>query len=258
MKQNKNDNSVEIFGIKISSLTYQEVIDYIGKFIQSKELHRIVLLNPHYFLVARKFPKFMNYLKSSDLVLADGIGIVLACWILSGRIVNRIVGTDLMPLLAKAGADKGWKFYFLGAKPGIAEKAAENFKKMYPNFNIVGIHHGYFSEDEEKKVVDKIKAAEPDILVVCLGVYKQDMFIEKYQKEVKVPVAFGNGAAFDFWSGVVKRAPKWMQKIGLEWFWRLLQEPKRLWKRYLIGNTIFIFLVIKELIKKLFKRKSNV
>jgi N-acetylglucosaminyldiphosphoundecaprenol N-acetyl-beta-D-mannosaminyltransferase len=254
MKIFKNNVSIEIFGIKIVSLTYRELISHIEEFIQEKNTRRIVLLNPHLFLVAKKFSDYMKYIKYSDLVVADGIGIVLTCLLLSGRIVRKITGTDFMPILAKTGAEKGWRFYFLGAKPGVAEKAAENFKKMFPNFNVVGIQHGYFPIDEEKKVVEKIKKAKPDILIVCLGAYKQEMFIEKYQKEIGVPVAFGNGAAFDFWAGEVKRAPRWMQNIGLEWFWRLIQEPKRLWKRYLIGNTIFIFLVIEELIKKIFNK----
>jgi N-acetylglucosaminyldiphosphoundecaprenol N-acetyl-beta-D-mannosaminyltransferase len=249
----KNNIIVDFFNIKIHSLTYQEVVNYIEKFIQSKKAHRIVLLHPHLFLVARVFPEYMEYIKNSDLVLADGIGIVIGSLILNGKLIRRVVGTDLMPVLAKVGAEKGWKFYFLGAKPGVAESAYQNLKKMYPNFNVVGFHHGYYSEDKEELVVKDIKEKSPDILIVCFGAYKQEMFIKKYQEEIGVPVAFGNGAAFDFWSGKVKRAPKWLRSIGFEWFWRLIQEPKRLWKRYIIGNAIFILLIFKELIRKLIR-----
>lgn len=242
---------VKILGFKVDRITYDQLLIRIENFIQSKENHKFILLNPYLLLEARRSFEYADYIKNCDIITADGVGLILAGWVYAKPFPERVTGTDLMPKLAERAAQKGWKVYFLGAKPGIAEKAYQNLKSMYPKFNVVGIHHGYFSNNEEKKIVDEIKSKKPDILVVCLGAYKQERFIQKYQKEIAVPVAFGTGASFDFWAGRFKRAPRWMQKYGLEWLFRLIQEPKRLWKRYLIGNTIFMWLVFKELLKKI-------
>lgn len=241
---------VEILGFQLERCTYIDLLLKIKKSIQSKTYYRFILLNPFLLLEARKNSKYKEYVRTCNIVAADGFGLSFIGRVFGRPFPERITGTDLLPRLAQKGSEEGWRFYFLGAKPGVAGKAYEKLKNVYPKFNVIGIHHGYFSEEEEKEVVGDIKIKKPDILVVCLGAYKQEMFIKKHQKELGVPVAYGTGATFDFIAGKVKRAPKWMQNMGLEWLFRLIQEPRRLWKRYLIGNAVFIWLVVKELVRK--------
>ncbi|MEM5875597.1 MAG: WecB/TagA/CpsF family glycosyltransferase [Candidatus Aenigmatarchaeota archaeon] len=248
---------ISILGFEIHKITYKDLILEIENFIKEKTPHTIVLLNPHLILEARKRPEYTNYIKNADIVTADGFGLLLAAKLLGDSFPERVTGTDLMYLIGEISQKKKYKIFLLGGKPGVAEKAKQKYEEKFPGINIVGIHHGYFSEDEESKIVNEIKMKAPDILIVCMGAYKQEMFIKKYINELNVPLCFGNGAALDFVSERLKRAPKWMQKIGLEWFWRLIQEPKRLWKRYLIGNTIFIFLVLEELIKKILGKRND-
>lgn len=247
---------VNILGFYVDKITMNELIQKIDSFVGNPigRPHTIVLLNPHLLLEARKNKEYEEYIKNSDVVTADGIGIILAAKLRGEKFPERVTGTDLMPELGKLCARKGYALYLLGGEPGVAEKTKEIYEKKYPGIKIVGAHHGYFSLEEEDGIVKDINIKNTQILIVCMGAYRQEMFIKRNLDKLNVALCFGNGAAFDFISGRVKRAPKWMQKAGLEWFWRLIHEPRRLWKRYLIGNTIFIWLVFKELVKKLAKK----
>jgi len=247
----KQTQKVSILGFEISKIRMKEVLDKIEKFLEDGKTHTIVLLNPYLLLEARKYPEYAEYIKNADLVTADGFGLLLAARFFGDSFPERVTGTDLMPLLGKLCQEKKYRMFFLGGKPGIAEKAKEKFERHFQGINIVGTHHGYFSVEEEPKIVNNINMKKSDILIVCMGAYKQEMFIKRHIHELNIPLCFGNGAAFDFVAGRFKRAPGWMQRIGIEWVWRLLLEPQRLWKRYLIGNTVFLLLVMKELMKKL-------
>jgi len=248
---------INILGFEISKITTKEVLCEIEKFIQDRKPHTIVLLNPYLILEARKYPEYTEYIKNVDLVTADGFGLLFAARLLGDYFPERVTGTDLMPLLGKLCQEKKYKLFFIGGELGIDERAKKEYERQFPGINIVGTKNGYFSIKEEPEIVAEIKSKKPDILVVCMGAYKQEMFIKRHLKELNIPVCFGNGAAFDFIAGKVKRAPRWMQNAGLEWVFRLIQEPKRLWKRYLIGNTVFMVLLFKELIKKHFGDKGH-
>jgi len=241
--------NVNILGFDVDRITWNELLEKIDGFVKSRKPHKIILLNPYLLLEAKKHPDYAQYIRECDIVTADGIGLLIAGRLYGKPFPERVTGTDLMPKLAELGAKKGWKFYFLGSMPGVAEKAHQNLKKKYPGFRVVGVHDGYFSENEEKKIVNDIKGKKPDILMVCMGALKQERFIKKYQDKINIPLAFGIGALFDFYACKFKRAPKWMQNSGLEWLFRLIQEPRRLWKRYLIGNFVFMFAVFKEYLK---------
>lgn len=246
----------KILGFEVDKITCSELLDKIEEFICSRKPHKFAAVNPFYLLEARKYPEFAKYINECDIVTADGVGILFAGWLLGRPFPERVAGIDIFSKLIEKASRANWRLYFLGAQPGIAEKAYQNLKKKYHNLNVVGIHHGYFREDEEKEIVKDIKSKSPDILIVCLGVYRQEMFIQKYQMEMAVPVSCGLGGILDIYAGRFKRAPKQMEKVGLDWLFRLIQEPRRLWKRYLVGNTIFILLILREVIKILvLKRK---
>lgn len=244
-----NYENIEILGFKIARIGMDNLLLEIESFISSKKVHTIVLLNPYMILEARKYSEYAAYIQSANLITADGIGLLLAGRLLGKSFPERVTGSDLMPALAELGVKNNYRFYLVGAKPGIVNKAAMFLENRYPGLQIIGMHHGYFNAEEEIEIVKDIKKKKPDILIVCMGVNKQEMFIKRHIHEINVPVCFGNGAALDFVSGHIKRAPKWMQKRGIEWGWRLIQEPWRLWKRYLIGNILFMWLILKEFVR---------
>lgn len=241
---------VRILGFGIDNMTMEETLTKIEDFVSGRGCNKLTFPNPHILLEARKNLELDRFIATAGLVLPDGVGVLLASKLLGQPIKERVTGSDFINNLSELAARKGWRIYFLGAEEGVAKRAAEILRGRHPGLQIVGIRHGYFSEDEEGMIVEDIIAKGPDILIVCLGAGKQEMFIERNLRRMNIPLSFGNGAAFDFVAGKVRRAPKWMQLIGLEWFFRLLQEPKRLWKRYLIGNAVFLWLVLKESVKR--------
>ena len=147
---------------------------------------------------------------------------------------------------------KNYRVFFLGATEDVIRRAVDKIKKLFPKLMIAGYRNGYWSEKEEESVVNTIKHSSPDILFVGISSPKKEYFLNTYISKMNVPFSMGVGGSFDVIAGKKSRAPLLLQKCGLEWFWRLMQEPRRMWKRYLIGNVIFIWLVIKELFKKIF------
>ena len=240
---------VEILGISIDTLSMEEVLDRIEGFVLSRKSSKIFYANPHVVLMAQKYPELASHLKNADIVLPDGYGIVLAGKLLKLPIKWRVIGLDALLHLSELASERGWKLYLLGARKDVLEKSIKALEEKFKGINIVGSHHGYFSGAEENLVVKDIERKKPDIVIVCMGVGKQESFINKYSQALSAPVFFGNGAALDFISGRLKRAPFWMQKCGLEWIFRFFQEPRRLWKRYTIGNILFMKLLLKEWIR---------
>ncbi|PIX34392.1 MAG: glycosyltransferase, partial [Candidatus Infernicultor aquiphilus] len=241
----------------------------------SKKPHFVVTPDTLAILRARKDPEYQAILKSADLVTPDGAGILWATITLNCPLVERVTGIDIIYNVCQLTAKKGYSLYLLGASPGIAKKAAENLIKEYPGIKIVGTHHGYFnSEDsegaiindksngskiddlkvkdikignkidnkEEKEIIKEIEEKRPDILLVGMGVPKQEKWITKNLSRLNVPVCMGVGGSFDVLSGKIPRAPLWMQKHGMEWIYRLIREPKRVLR--IIALFYFIWLVI--------------
>ena len=197
-----------------------------------------------------RHPELMHILRKADMVTADGMPIVWASRWLGSPLVMRVPGSDLVPLLAEAAASKGKSFYFLGGKrfEMTAFRAARTLQKRLPELNVAGVDAPWVhtagealsqAEEEDDQIVERINAARPDILLIALGSPKQEIWFDRNRHRLKVPVVMGVGATFDFLAGTTPRAPKWMQQSGLEWFFRLCQEPKRLWKRYLVDFLKF-------------------
>ena len=184
-----------------------------------------------------------------DIINADGQSIVWALRFLGNEIPERVTGIDLMENLVKLSHEKGLKIFFLGAKKEVVKKVAENYSKLYSNNIIAGYRDGYFKESEEKIVAKQISDSQAHILFVAISSPKKELFLARYKEVIQIPFVMGVGGSFDVVSGKVVRAPIWMQKSGLEWFFRLIREPRRMWKRYLLTNIIFISLIIKEKLK---------
>lgn len=211
-------------------------------------------VNAHCINVAAGNPAYLQILQQAAAVYPDGSGIRKAGDMLGTPIIDNVNGTDMFPLLCRRFAKAGKKMFLLGAEPGIAEKTArwaqahaDAGAEAGPSAEadtsagiIAGYHDGFFSEDAAGEVVARINAAAPDLLLTAMGVPRQELWLHEHLAELDVPVCMGVGGLFDFYSGKIHRAPLWMRKVGIEWVWRLLMEPRRMWKRYIIGNVRFL------------------
>ncbi len=227
-KIKENSERFYVGGIPIDRVTLNDAVRKIETFILSGGPHIVVTPDSLAILTAQKDKIYKKILCNADLVTPDGSGLLFASKLFGSPIKERVTGIDLINKLLQIGEKKGYKFYFLGAKTGRADEAKENILKKYPNIDIVGVHHGYIEGKEEEIVIQDIKRKKPDILLVGMGVPKQERWIYRHMNELGVPVSIGVGGSFDVLSGKIPRAPGWMQKCGIEWVYRTLREPKRI------------------------------
>lgn len=223
---------IYILGSLVDKVDTKEALKKIEEFIEEGTPHHIITANAEIIYRGLNDKKLSRTLNKAHLVTADGSGVVWAARQLNNPVPERVTGIDLLHAICNKAQEKEWKLYFLGAAPGVAEKAVLKVLEMYPDCHIVGYENGYFSQEEEPEVIENIKKAEPDILFVALGAPKQEFWIREHLQELGVPVCMGVGGSFDVLAGNVDRAPEWMQKKGLEWLFRLYKEPKR-WRRML-------------------------
>lgn len=241
---------IEIAGCPVDIATIDETIGYIKKVITSRSTCRHGFVNAAKVVSIQSDKKFRNVLSTCDLINADGMAIVWASQFLGNPLPERVNGTNLMLDVIRISNDEGYRIYFLGAKPEIVKSVVDIFQTQYPRLKIAGWHHGYFPIEEEANLAKKIREMEPDILFVGMGTPQKEYWLHRNVPNINVPFSMGVGGSFDVIAGLVKRAPNWMQNSGLEWSWRFLQEPKRMWRRYLIGNSQFLHLIVKEKIKQ--------
>ena len=252
--------NVNILGINIDNVTIEEAVNKIENFIERKRIAYILTPNVDRLMISYKNQQLKEIYKNANLLIADGMPILWAAKFFKMPLKERVTGADLFPKLCEHSANKGYKLFLLGGQPGVVEKATKNLILNYPEIQIVGNYSPPFGfekdEVEKSKIIETIKKAKPDILLIGLGAPKEESFICKYRKELKIPVTIGVGISFDYIAGTKKRAPKLMQRAGLEWLWRLIHEPRRLWKRYLIRDMKFFYLILREKIK-LIKSKQK-
>lgn len=219
---------MEILGIRIDEVTMNEAVNRATDFLNEDKLHMIFTPNPEMLMVAEDDAEFSKILNDSDMNIPDGNGIVWASKRLNNPLSERVAGFDFIHKIFECGEVNPISFYFLGSKPGVAEKAAENIQNNFSGVTVVGTHDGYFAVEEERELVESINKLKPDILLVALGAPKQERFIYKYKDELNCKIAIGVGGCFDVISGNVKRAPKIFIKLKLEWLYRGLTDFKRL------------------------------
>lgn len=218
---------LEILGIGIDRIDSNEALRQIGQFIASGTPHQIVTANAEIIYQASKNEKMKNVINAAQMVTADGSGVVWASRQLGQPLAQRVTGIDLVNSICEQSAKDKWKIYILGSAPGVADTAANNIRARFPGCNIMGTHHGYFNEQEEAQIIAELEQLQPDVLFVALGAPKQEYWIADHIQQLNIPVAMGIGGSMDVLSGNVKRAPKWMQKMSLEWLYRLLIQPTR-------------------------------
>ncbi len=238
--------TLKFFGISMINTTMDEAINWIVTQTRCAEKSHLAFVNPDCLNIAYTHTEYSDVLRKATRVLPDGIGIHVGCRMLGVSLRANVNGTDLFPRLCEKVVEQNLSLFLLGAKPGIADAVAANMQKRYSGLQIVGTQHGYFSPDEEASIIQKINASGANILLVAFGAPKQDIWINSHLADLKPAVSMGVGGLFDFYSGQISRAPLWMREIGMEWIWRLIQEPGRLWRRYVIGNPLFLFRVWKQ------------
>ncbi len=218
---------VDIMGVAFDTITREQAKQKLIMAFKGNRCICVYTPNPEMVMEAQKDHEFMAVLQRADLVVPDGIGIVLASYLTQTRIKERVAGYDLVQSLLKEMPPQGYSCYFLGGSPGVVEQAAYKMKQKYKGLQIVGSHHGYFSEEEEQSVIDEIQRLRPDLLLVGLGFPRQEKWIDQYRHTLPVKVCIGVGGSFDGMAGKVKRAPVLFQRLGLEWFYRLVAQPTR-------------------------------
>ncbi|MDF5731681.1 MAG: WecB/TagA/CpsF family glycosyltransferase [Rhizonema sp. PD38] len=241
-------DEVNFLNIRFNRMSSSEAIDRLLMQLLRRQGGRVYYGNAHTIVTASQNPALAKALAHSDLLLADGSGV---CWGSALRrtpLIHNLNGTDLVPALCKEGATRGLSVYLLGAKPGVAEEAAANLKNAYPSLVIAGTHHGYFSKAETLQILKTIRAARPHLLLVAMGVPQQEIWIDQYASQLRGITCMGVGGLFDFVAQRVPRAPYSIRVLGMEWLWRLAMEPARLWRRYIVGNFIFLGLVFVNVI----------
>jgi len=231
----KTPEIIEFAGIKVDNISLSEAIEKVEGFLNSHQPHLITTPNPEMIVASQTDNELKEILNSADLRIPDGISMVVVSKLLGKPLKERVTGIDLMLKMIELSAQKGYKVFFLGGEPGVAEAAAQNLIDQYP-VNIVGTHHGYFSPPghvgDDSSVIKRIKEVRPDILFVGLGAGHQEKWLNRHLKELGVKVGMTVGGSFDVISGRKKRAPQWIRSLYIEWLYRLITEPQR-WKRQL-------------------------
>jgi N-acetylglucosaminyldiphosphoundecaprenol N-acetyl-beta-D-mannosaminyltransferase len=237
---------VNILGYPVTRLSIDGFITQIEQFIRSRKPHYVAMVNAAKLVKMRSDRELEESVLAADLIGADGVPVVWVSRLFGNPLPGRVNGTDLMHELLKKADEKSYRIFFFGATEDVLQKVLAVVRKDYPGVQVAGSHHGYFVSHEEPAIVDKIKQSQPDILFIAFGTPKKELWVKRFLHAMDVPVIHGVGGSFDVLAGVIPRAPLWMQRNGLEWLFRLSQEPRRMWRRYLVTNMVFITLVLLE------------
>lgn len=241
--ESPNHESRFILGVRVDDVTYEDVLAHVEQWVEAGSAHQVATVNVEFIMGARRNPVFRQVLAQASLCVPDGIGVVWASRRQGRLLRQRVAGVDLVERIAARGAERGWRIYFLGAAPGVAERAATILAERYPGLKVAGCYAGSPRTEEEDRIVGWVRAACPDVLFVAYGAPRQDLWIARNQARIGVPVAMGVGGAFDFIAGVTRRAPEWVQRAGLEWLHRLIKEPWRLRRQLVIPHFILLVLL---------------
>ena len=243
-------SKVNILGVQVSNITNEHLLESFTERIGQKQKTQVCITPVNSVLAAIKDPQVLSIYNASEYVLCDGTPIKWAAGFLNTPIVERITGLDLLPNLVAHCAKHDFSIFLLGASPGVGEQLKQTIHAQYPHCKVVGVYvppfMKVFSEEENIKMIDAINAVSPDVLLVSLTAPKQDIWIAQNLHRVNASIQIGIGGAFEVMAGLAKRAPKWMHTAGLEWLYRFIQEPKRLFRRYFIEAPLFIPLILKQ------------
>ena len=249
-------NKVRILGIDVDNIDIEEAGKLTKELIENsnKSCKMIVAPNTEFIMMAQKDEEFYNILRGADLATPDSVGVIIGGKLQKKPLKQRIPGQMYFRKVLEVGEKEGWTFYLLGGKDDVPALASENLKKIYPNIKIVGYHEGFFEKDSEEKVIEEINKLQPNVLFVAMGAPIQEKWIAKHKHELKVDVAAGQGGTFDYEAGKIKRAPVVFQKLGIEWFWRLMLQPSRFFRMIVLPIYLMKITFTKDITKGKFDK----
>lgn len=239
---------VDLMGVPVDPLTLREACEVACEMVAHRAGALIFNLNVDTWMKLRVDSDLRAIFQEADLVLVDGTPMVWAARILGVPLPERVSGSDFFPFFCGVAAKEGYGVFLFGANPGVADRAAQTLRSAYPELRISTYAPPFgFERDEveSRRAIEMVKRAHPDVLFVALPQPRQEKWLARHRDELEVPVAMGVGSSFDYLAGRLRRAPKWMQRAGLEWFCRLLQEPRRLWRRYLVDDVQIVYYVVR-------------
>ena len=239
--------AITLMGCRIDNLSMEETLGRIEEFIRSGKPHQHVVVNVDKLVKASRDEELRAIINACALVNVDGMPVVWASRLLGKPLKERVAGVDLFEALMRRAGERGWRVFLLGARAEVVAAVADTYRRRFPELVIAGWCDGYWQgEAEEAQVAEQVRASGADLLFVAISSPKKEQFLGRWQETMRVPFAMGVGGTFDVAIGRVRRAPRWMQRAGLEWFYRFLQEPRRMFRRYFIEDMAFIGLLIKE------------
>jgi len=240
---------VNLLDVWVDAIGRADALARIESFVEGRTPHQVVTVNVDFLRLARERPIFRDVLNAADLAVPDGMPLLWAARLLGNPLPERVTGVDLIGACAELAARRGYRPFFLGAAPGVADTAADRLRARMPGLTMAGTYappRGSCDPDEDRRMIDQVTDARPDMLFVALGAPRQDEWIRAHLAELDVPVCMGVGGAFDLLAGHVRRAPAALQAAGCEWLWRLAQEPHRLARRYLVDDVPVAFRVLGQ------------
>jgi exopolysaccharide biosynthesis WecB/TagA/CpsF family protein len=240
---------IAILGVAFDNVTTSEAVAAIEQMVASRRPHYLVTANVDFVVQGQSDADLRRILAEAHMVLCDGTPLVWASRLLGNRLPERVAGSDLVPVVLRVAAEKGYRVFFLGAEPDVAKEAVSKLRQEHPSLVIAGHYSPPFrplSEMDNEEIKRRIREARPDLLFVAFGCPKAEKWIATHYRELGVPVVAGVGATIDFIAGRVKRAPRWMQRAGMEWIFRLVQEPRRLWRRYVTDLWVFTWRILAQ------------
>jgi len=241
---------IKLMNMPIHKIRMVQLLDCCEQAIANRQQLVLGMVNVAKLVNSHKDPQLFQSVAQADIIAADGQGVVWLSRLAGQSLPERVAGIDVMYGLMERAAKGHYRVFFLGAKPGVVKAVAQKAESTYPGLQVAGICDGYFDlEKDGQRVAEQIRDSKADILFVAITPPKKEIFMDRWKDVINVPVCHGVGGSFDVFAGIVKRAPMWMQKMGLEWFYRVIQEPHRMWKRYIVTNTIFFFFSIKEILR---------
>jgi exopolysaccharide biosynthesis WecB/TagA/CpsF family protein len=238
--------SLTILGVRVACLSRAQALEELSRLHGAGTSSAVAFVNAHTLNLASRDSRLREALNRAALVLNDGAGLSLAARMQGARFPDNLNGTDLTPELLTLAAERGWSVFLLGARPGIAEKAAAELKERHPGLAVAGVQDGYFPLDKVQEVKATIRASGASVLVVAMGNPLQEIWLDEHLEETGCRLGVGVGAFLDFAAGVVPRAPAWIRRAGIEWVYRLSQEPRRMWRRYVAGNPAFVLRLLMD------------
>jgi N-acetylglucosaminyldiphosphoundecaprenol N-acetyl-beta-D-mannosaminyltransferase len=249
--ERRTDERVDVLGCRIDAVDMGAAVRRCDTYVRERAHAQHMAVNAAKIVSSRRHRELLRLINDSDIVTADGQAVVWAARLLGAPLPSRVTGIDLMEQLLALAERRGYRVFLLGARPEVLEAAVGRLRARHPRLAVAGCRDGYFSREEEAGVVARIRAARPDLLFVAMPTPRKEYFLARWGVELGVPFSMGVGGALDVLAGTTRRAPRPVQQLGLEWAFRVAQEPRRLWRRYLVTNAVFVWLTLRGIVTRL-------